>query len=51
MFEDEWDPDVVIGGKMLKSSMDKEEADREVERLKGMIEDMRESVYSPFHFN
>jgi hypothetical protein len=39
VFEDEWDEDVVIGGKMLPSTMESPAIKAEVERLEALIEE------------
>ena len=40
VFEDEWDEDVVIGGKRMPGWMEKEEGQREVEKLGRLLEEM-----------
>lgn len=42
MFEDEWDEDVVIGGKMLPGDLENEEGRREIRRLQAILDGMDE---------
>jgi hypothetical protein len=42
VFDDEWDEDVVIGGKKLPGWMDDQEGKQEVNRLVKMVEQMDE---------
>ena len=42
VFEDEWDEDVVIGGKKLPGWMDEDEGKKEMDRLSGLIADLDE---------
>lgn len=39
MFEDEWDEDVVIGGKTMPSTLEEQAAKAEAQRLVAMLED------------
>jgi hypothetical protein len=39
VFEDEWDEDVVIGGKIMPSIMEEQAAKAETRRLAAMLED------------
>jgi hypothetical protein len=38
--EDEWDEDILIGGKKLPGWLDEEEGRREIERVDRILEDM-----------
>ena len=40
VFEDEWDEDVVIGGKKMVGWMDEEDGKKEIERLATILEGM-----------
>lgn len=40
--DDDWDEDIVIGGKQLPGRLEEVEAKKEAERLVQMLEDFRE---------
>ncbi len=42
VFEDEWDEDIIIGGKRLPGWMEEEEGKMEVEKLGRLLEGMKQ---------